>query len=152
MVIRFAILLFSLLLFVGCSEPYPEPHNVSSTDNGTEFALKTTIVDGRMAFVGLGGDIDGIANPDLVVSAGSVVHVTLINGDGMPHDLSVTDFGVKTPLLNSKDTSAKLNFTVGEDQEGTYTYFCSVPGHRQAGMEGKLVVRPAIQNMPAIGS
>jgi len=32
-------------------------------------------------------------------------------------------------------------FTKGERQTGVFPYFCTVPGHRQAGMEGKLIVR-----------
>jgi len=34
----------------------------------------------------------------------------------------------------------EIVFTVGKNQSGTYPYFCTVPGHRQAGMEGKLIV------------
>jgi nitrite reductase (NO-forming) len=106
----------------------------------SDFTLQTSMVDGRMAYVGRGGDIDGIVNPDLVVHAGAAVRVTVINGDGMPHDLSIPDLGLRTSLINNKDDSAELSFTVSETQEGTYAYFCTVSGHRQAGMEGKLLV------------
>lgn len=154
----FTIMLFAALTITGCRTPVPDQKSESNPGQeslhfapvsaaGTaasadvsDFTLQTSMVDGRMAYVGRGGDIDGIVNPDLVVHAGAAVRVTVINGDGMPHDLSIPDLGLRTSLINNKDDSAELSFTVSETQEGTYAYFCTVSGHRQAGMEGKLLV------------
>jgi plastocyanin len=40
-----------------------------------------------------------------------------------------------TPTFNGASKSLTLNL-----KAGTYTFFCSVPGHRQAGMQGTLTV------------
>src|SRR5690606_10192788 len=102
---------------------------------------QTTMRDGRMVYVGVGGEIDGLVNPELVVHAGTRLRVTLLNGDGMAHDFSIGELGIKTPLISAKGSTAEVVFAVTEGQEGTYDYFCTVSGHRQAGMAGKFVVR-----------
>ncbi len=51
------------------------------------FRLRTELADGKMAFVGVGGPIEGIVNPPLRVAEGDVVQVTLINNDGVEHDV-----------------------------------------------------------------
>lgn len=62
-----------------------------------------------------------------------------VKNDGkVPHDFVVSGNGVnaKTPLLNpgeSKTLSVDL-------KPGTYDVYCSVPGHKQAGMDVKLTV------------
>ncbi len=94
-----------------------------------------------MVYVGVGGDIDGQINPDLEVEAGSRARITLINDDGMAHDLSVPAFGAKTPIISAHGSEAEVAFTIKRGQEGTYDYFCTLAGHRQAGMEGRLIVR-----------
>jgi len=114
-----------------------------------DFTVRTGIVDGRMAFIGQGGVIDGIVNPDLVVEVGTIARVTVINGDGMSHDLSIPALGVKTQFVSRKGAAAELNLMMSDAQEGSYTYFCSVSGHRQAGMEGMLIVQPEAQNTTA---
>lgn len=58
----------------------------------------------------------------------------------MLHNLSVPDFNAKTALNGSMGKSTEVCFSVGEDQSGVYSYFCTQPGHRQAGQEGKLVI------------
>jgi nitrite reductase (NO-forming) len=93
-----------------------------------------------MVYVGVGGEIDSVVNPDLIVQPGSSVVITLLNGDGMQHDLVIPDFDFQTPLVNKKDDKVGVVFEVDADSSGTYPYFCSVAGHRQAGMEGKLFV------------
>lgn len=105
-----------------------------------EFTLQSAIIDGRMAFVGVGGPIDAIINPDLLVQPGQTVHMTLINGDGMPHDLQIAELDVQIPMLRERGATATARFTVSENQMGSYSYYCTVSGHRQAGMEGQLVI------------
>ena len=112
------------------------------------FRLRTELAEGKMAFVGVGGDIEGIVNPILRVAEGDVVQVGIINGDGVEHDVVFPEFKAATDRVNRKGASSVTVFRA--DQAGEFAYFCSLPGHRQAGMEGKLVVgggKPAVAAM-----
>jgi nitrite reductase (NO-forming) len=102
------------------------------------FRLRTELAEGKMAFVGVGGDIEGVVNPTLRAAEGDVIQVGIINGDGVEHDLQFPDFKAATDRVNRKGASSVTVFRV--DKSGEFAYFCSLPGHRQAGMEGKVVV------------
>jgi nitrite reductase (NO-forming) len=137
----YILLVFSILILSGCKERLVAAGaGEELTSPPVEFTLMTSNADGRIVYVGVGGESDGVINPDLVMQSGEAVRITLINGDGMLHDLSVPDFNAKTALIGSKGKSVEVNFTIGEDQSGVYSYFCTQPGHRQAGQEGRLVV------------
>ncbi len=112
----------------------------ASNPTTVSFTLKTIGNKGKLTYIGIGGEIDGVVNPDLVVQVGSVVQIILINGDGMPHDLFLPDFDTKTDYVIKIGDQTKIKFEVGEVQPGVYVYYCTVPGHRQAGQEGKFVV------------
>jgi nitrite reductase (NO-forming) len=102
------------------------------------FRLRTELGEGKMAFVGVGGDIEGIVNPTLRVNVGDVVQVSLVNNDNVEHDVVFPDFKAGTDRVNRKGASSVTVFRAAS--AGEHPYFCSLPGHRQAGMEGKLVV------------
>jgi len=102
------------------------------------FTLKTNLSSKGMSFLGVGNGIDGVDNPELHVAPGAVVQITLIDGDGVEHNLAVPDFGAASDHVMVKDASTVIVFRA--DKSGTFPYFCELPGHRQAGMEGKLVV------------
>ncbi|MBI1733924.1 MAG: nitrite reductase, copper-containing [Candidatus Rokubacteria bacterium] len=102
------------------------------------FQLKTELAGGKMAFVGVGGPIDGVVNPPLRVAEGDVVQVTLVNNDGIEHDVVFPEFNAATDRVFRKGASSVTVFRA--DKAGEFTYFCALPGHRQAGMEGKLAV------------
>ncbi len=66
--------------------------------------------------------------------------IEFTNPASIAHNVTVEDSAGKiigeTETLAEGSTSATVNL-----EPGTYTYFCSVPGHREAGMEGTLVVK-----------
>ena len=102
------------------------------------FRLRTELGEGKMAFVGVGGEIEGIVNPTLRVNVGDVVQVSLVNNDGIDHDVVFPDFKAATDRVSRKGASSVTVFRA--DKAGEHVYLCSLPGHRQSGMEGKLVV------------
>lgn len=114
----------------------------------SEFTLLTQFSAGRIFYVGVGGDIDGVVNPALVVPPGTIARVIVVNGDGIAHDLILPDFGVHSAIIDRKGQTTEVMFTVNEDQAGNYPYFCSKPGHRESGQEGRLLVPIKLKNDP----
>lgn len=102
------------------------------------FTLTTGFVDGKMAFIGVGGEIDGQTNPTLQVELGQVVDIVLVNGDGVQHNLFLDGYEDHSADVLQVGDEARVVFTA--DQPGTLAYYCAIPGHRQAGMEGVLAV------------
>src|SRR5579862_6256412 len=105
------------------------------------FTLRTGIAQGKMVYIGKGGDIDGKINPTLTVHEGDIVQVTLVNGEGAEHDINVTDMHVSSQRVTSPGASSTLMFHASDI--GTFQYFCTVAGHREAGMQGLIKVEPA---------
>ena len=105
-----------------------------------EFTLRTDYRNGKMIYVGVGGDIDGVVNPDLIVQPNTLVRAILVNGDGMNHDLYFPDFSAKTAKVGRREETAEVTFLVDANQVGVFVYYCTLPGHREAGQEGKMQV------------
>ena len=73
---------------------------------------------------------------ELTASAGEVtIHLT--NEAQIPHNVAVEGNGVDevSETVTGGETSLTLTLEPGE-----YTFYCAVPGHREGGMEGTLIV------------
>jgi FtsP/CotA-like multicopper oxidase with cupredoxin domain len=95
------------------------------------FRLRTARAEGKLVFVGVGGEIDGVVNPTLRVAEGAVVQVDLINDDGIEHDVVFPEFDAATERISQRGASSVTVFRAVKP--GIFAYFCSLPGHRPAG-------------------
>jgi plastocyanin len=99
---------------------------------GGEGSGRTTVLhlatdpEGALAF-----DKDSLEAP-----AGEVT-IELTNDAPIPHDVSVEDNGVEESSPTAITSTASLTV---ELEPGTYTFFCSVANHREAGMEGTFTI------------
>jgi uncharacterized cupredoxin-like copper-binding protein len=71
------------------------------------------------------------------IPADTDVQIKVTNKGLLQHDFTLEDTDYATDLLDPEDTQTiTVNLKAGD-----YTYYCTVPGHREAGMEGKLTVK-----------
>ena len=123
----------------------------SSSDNSTTAAASTPASTTPASGGGAGG---GASTVDISTPSGSTlafdqktvsakagsVTVNFDNKQPLQHDVAVADSSGKvlgqTNLVSSGTANATVNL-----QAGTYTFYCTVPGHRDAGMEGTLTVK-----------
>lgn len=71
------------------------------------------------------------------------VTITMANNSGVEHNLAMqSGTGASGPVLGATKIVPKGSVSASFNlKPGTYIYFCQVPGHRQAGMEGTLTVK-----------
>ena len=81
-------------------------------------------------------DKDGTRNPVLRANKGDVVRVTIVNGELMTHDIALEKLGIKSEVLVEEGDSTSITFKA----EQSDIYFCTIPGHRAAGMVGRFEV------------
>jgi nitrite reductase (NO-forming) len=123
----------------GAPQEPPVSHNMPDMPD-VNYTLRSGIAEERMVYLGVGGAIEGKVNPVLSAAEGQTVQVTLINGEGAEHDIVFPDQNAKSRRVTGKGASTTIAFRV--TQAGDYSYYCSVPGHRLAGMDGKFIVTP----------
>ncbi len=130
-----------LVAFSGWFQPAtPEPRA------DREYTLQMTI----LGYKGVGGDIDGIRNPLLQAAKGETVQITVINGEVMTHDIALQKHGAKSKTLLEVGETDVITFVAQESD----IYYCTIPGHRAAGMEGKFQlieeIGPSVAGFPAV--
>ena len=139
-----AVLLYLFAFFglVGLGAPAMADHP-SGTANvayvpDVVFTLRTDIADGKLVYISETGPTKGQVNPDLHVAEDAVVQVNIVNGDGALHDFAIPAFSVKSDEIGGKGSATAIVFRANES--GIFEYLCSLPGHKAAGMFGKLIV------------
>lgn len=90
-----------------------------------------------------GGDVIGTVTmhdiffdpTDFTAPADTAVTVDLVNEGAAVHDFTIDELGVHVTLNPGESGQANINAPAG-----TYEYYCSIPGHKDAGMHGTLTV------------
>ena len=73
---------------------------------------------------------------EISIAADTDVTIAVKNNGVLEHDLVIDGTDYATPLIVGGETAE----VVVNLPAGTYTYYCSIAGHREAGMEGTLTV------------
>lgn len=100
----------------------------------TDAAAVGPPVDGART-IAVTADDFGFDPDEITVGAGEDVAIALTSVD-IVHDLTVDELGYQ--VVARRGDTEELGLRA--DEPGTYTYYCSIPGHRSAGMEGSLIV------------
>lgn len=98
--------------------------------------LRTRSENG-LSFQGASEEGKNRVNPAIHVNRGETVTLRLINSIGV-HDIAIPALDVQSAKLSRRGARTTVQFT--PDKTGDYVYYCTIPGHRSAGMEGTIVV------------
>jgi len=142
-------LLFASVALVACGGGSDNSSNTTATTSAEESSESAGGEEGGGASSGGGTastlEFEADPNGDLAFTtteetakAGKVT-VDFNNPQGLLHDVKIESAGGDeiggTETVSDGSTSATV-----ELKPGTYTFYCSIPGHREAGMEGTLTV------------
>ncbi|MDF3018142.1 MAG: halocyanin precursor-like protein [Thermomicrobiales bacterium] len=72
---------------------------------------------------------------EVTIPANTDVTIVLPNDGVTPHNFSIDELGIDVDIAPGETQETVINAPAGE-----YIYYCNVPGHKEAGMVGTLIV------------
>jgi plastocyanin len=130
-----------------CGSDNNDNNTTTAATTGTTGSTGASGATGASSNGGGGGTIKVAADPSgalkftttkLSANAGKN-KVAFTNDSPVPHDVTIEKGEkelAKTKVVSNGSASASVNL-----KPGSYTYYCSVDGHEQAGMKGTLTVK-----------
>jgi len=104
------------------------PENTAGTNNSSSpDTVKTFNISGQSF---------SFDPAEIRVKTGDRVHINFSDTGGF-HDLVIDGYNVRTERLN---TGGQGSVDFVASTSGTFEFYCSVDGHRDSGMKGKLIV------------
>jgi uncharacterized cupredoxin-like copper-binding protein len=73
--------------------------------------------------------------PSVLTASAGKTSIRFTNGGSVDHDFTLDSPPIHVLVKPGKTAEATVTL-----RPGTYTFYCSIPGHRQSGMQGKLTV------------
>jgi plastocyanin len=138
----------ALLALAGCGGSSSGSSTAAQAPTTSSATSSTPTPAGESGASGGSSKVSLQANPEgqleyntksLTAKAGKV-SVDFTNSSSLPHDVTIESSSGQTvgatPTFSGGSKSLSLDL-----KAGTYKFYCSVPGHRQAGMEGTLTVK-----------
>jgi plastocyanin len=145
-----SILAVGVLALAGCgsssssstSSSTSTPASTPTTSSSTTSSTPAAGTEAPSSALSLAANPEGELKYDktsLTAKAGAV-SIAFTNTSPLGHNVTIEAAGGKivgaTPTFQGGSKTLSVNL-----KPGTYKFFCSVPGHRMAGMEGTLTVK-----------
>jgi plastocyanin len=141
--VAFALILASFAL-AACGSSSDDSSSTSAETTESQAETGAGQAEGGSAGSAAALDIEAASSglayaSDTATAKAGKVTLDFTNPQPLTHDVAIEDSSGKTigktELIAEGSDSATVNLKPGE-----YTFYCTVPGHREAGMEGTLTV------------
>jgi nitrite reductase (NO-forming) len=140
-IVVLAVIVGGYFLLKGSYEtPTPTPTPTvtpEKTEEPTQTPPTTQVPVSGITEISVVGTEFSFSPSSISVKAGEQVKISFKNNGRAPHNLTLEGLGIGTKTIGGGQTDI-VEFTA--PSAGMYTFFCSVSGHRAAGMEGSLRV------------
>jgi plastocyanin len=136
----FAALALALAGCGGSDEKSSSSGSSAATETPTPTATKAASSGGGGSSLTVAADPSALKfdKTSLDAKAGKVT-ITMDNPSDIPHAVAIEGNGVD---VDGKTVGKGEKSVASADlKPGTYEFYCPVPGHKEAGMEGKLTVK-----------
>jgi plastocyanin len=137
-----ALASFALAACGGSDSSSSTSSTAASTAGSTSSNSSGSASSGGGSTISISADPSGalaFEQTDVSAAAGKDT-LDFTNDSSTPHDVVIEDSSgnqvAATDVIQGSNTS-----TAADLKAGSYTFFCSLPGHREAGMEGTITVK-----------